>query len=345
MLTRLKFKNWRSLRDVEIKDLTPVTVFIGANSSGKSNILDALHFYRYAENAGDTEAAFVWKVREKVRTIGVSADSSVALELTCMFGKKDTAIAPVTQTYTLSFLGDTTFYHASGAWPEPNSSFAALRWQLLREGFSPASTVPADEDPGPDGLYIVAPFAQNVSHILNFMQQIHPNIYQELDADLQQLLGYISQLGAVRDDKESRFFVEERSLLGHEAPTISFGTRRLIAMLTAYYALDMRTSELPGLVAIEEPDMAVHPLLLRRLVELMRNYVEGDKPRQFILTTHNPMFLNLFEPEEVRIVERNEQGETTVNEVPEHIKDIWLKDGEYGLGDVWTTRSLGGVPE
>jgi AAA15 family ATPase/GTPase len=41
MLTRMTFKNWRSLRDVTI-DFTSITLFIGANSSGKTNILGVL---------------------------------------------------------------------------------------------------------------------------------------------------------------------------------------------------------------------------------------------------------------------------------------------------------------
>jgi predicted ATPase len=97
---------------------------------------------------------------------------------------------------------------------------------------------------------------------------------------------------------------------------------------------------------IEEPDMAVHPALLKRLVELFREYVSREGyPRQIMVTTHNPQFLNWFEPEEVRVVERDEHGDTSVHEIPTYIKGIWLDSGEYGLGDVWMTRSLGGVPE
>jgi AAA15 family ATPase/GTPase len=33
---------------VVIEDLTPITMFIGANASGKSNILDGLYFLRHA---------------------------------------------------------------------------------------------------------------------------------------------------------------------------------------------------------------------------------------------------------------------------------------------------------
>jgi predicted ATPase len=114
-------------------------------------------------------------------------------------------------------------------------------------------------------------------------------------------------------------------------------------MLTAFYALDMRFAQMPGLVVIEEPDTALNPMLLRYYVEQLRNYVEGEHPRQVIMTTHNPRFLDWFKPEEVRIVERDEQGYTSVHQVPDYIKDIWLD--KHTLGEVWMTRSLGGVPE
>src|SRR5258708_24484356 len=79
-LTRLRFKNWRSLRDVTIDNLTPITVFVGANSSGKTNILDALHFMRSVTERGLRETTFAWGGREKIRTLGV--DSSVEVDLT-----------------------------------------------------------------------------------------------------------------------------------------------------------------------------------------------------------------------------------------------------------------------
>ncbi len=46
-LTRLQAKNFRSLADVTVS-LAPLTVFVGPNASGKSNVLDALRFIRDA---------------------------------------------------------------------------------------------------------------------------------------------------------------------------------------------------------------------------------------------------------------------------------------------------------
>lgn len=359
MLTGLRFLNWRSLRDVTIEGLTPLTIFIGANASGKTNILDALHFVRYTENAGGSEAAFVWRMKDKVRTIGASMDSPVELEFTYSIDDKSTPLtktSPIVQKYSVSFQNDSpsvkkeTLREPPGPPDEKKrlleqiSSFVSLRWQLLREGFLPPSTLAADANPAPGNLYIIDPLARDVPSILNFMQQLHPQIYQSLEADLQLLLGYVSQLRTHRDDKETRYFVEEKFSLGHEAPTVSAGTARILAMLTAYYALDMRYREQPGLVVIEDPDTAIHPLLLGNLVDLLRSYTERDVPRQFVLTTHNPQMLDYFKPEEVRVVERDpDTGNTWVEMVPEHLNETWLHS--HSLGEAWMSRIIGGIPE
>lgn len=44
-LTRLKVRNWRNFREAEI-ELGKRAIFIGANASGKSNLLDAIRFLR-----------------------------------------------------------------------------------------------------------------------------------------------------------------------------------------------------------------------------------------------------------------------------------------------------------
>ncbi|MFZ2467280.1 MAG: AAA family ATPase, partial [Parvibaculum sedimenti] len=43
-ITHLKVQNFRALRDVEFKDLTPFTVLLGPNGSGKSTVFDAFAF-------------------------------------------------------------------------------------------------------------------------------------------------------------------------------------------------------------------------------------------------------------------------------------------------------------
>lgn len=81
MLTRLRFKNWRSLKDVEINDLTPITVFIGANSSGKTNIIDGLKFLQESTEDGLLRAVQNRGGTEKIHTIGVDIKLPIEIEI------------------------------------------------------------------------------------------------------------------------------------------------------------------------------------------------------------------------------------------------------------------------
>ena len=66
MIKRLRVKNFKALRDIEI-ELTPIHVLIGPNDSGKTSILDVLAaLCRSVDH--DLAQAFLgsWKGRELV---------------------------------------------------------------------------------------------------------------------------------------------------------------------------------------------------------------------------------------------------------------------------------------
>src|SRR5260221_9891716 len=103
MLTQLRFKNWRSLRnEVVIKDLTPITVFIGANSTGKTNILDALHFMRHSVNNGIVSGVKNWGGRHSIRTLGTNDNAIVELEYSLKLHNDPN---PITELLALKFEG------------------------------------------------------------------------------------------------------------------------------------------------------------------------------------------------------------------------------------------------
>ncbi len=344
VISRLHFENWRSLRNVTIDNLTPITVFVGANSSGKTNILDALHFMRRALEKNASQAIAAWGGYDNIHA--VFDDEHLPLH----FGLSFRAPSETIYHEVVIRPGDLYSEVGTGELGDNGSPQAKLkrfvsRWQLLRENFVMPTVPSSIEDPG--DLNVVDPSARNVLFMLDYMRQVDSHSYHELQADLHWLLRHIEAATVVRGVNETRLELTETALQGRIAPSISGGSARVIAMLTAYYALDMRTPELPGLVVIEEPDTAIHPLLLGNFVELLRTYTEReDRPRQFILTTHNPMLLNYFEPEEVRFVERDANGETTVEGVDMGVANAWFEqDGAFNLGDIWTTRLLGGVPE
>lgn len=391
MIKQLRFKNWRSLREVVIDDLTPLTVLIGANSSGKTNIIDGLHFLRESHESSFLRAIQSRGGDDRIHSAGVDLEEPTEVEftfqprpnqlLTNSFSLKfnETPIPDITELLqdadgkvwlksertgfrrhafqireqeelrdmsddslgdfqtTLYLFGNRKEYEAV----YNTFQFITWRWQILLENFFPPLSLRIGES-GDNA--IIDKYADNVPAMLNFMRLVYPTQYKELQDDLQWLLGHVESLSTESDEHETRFLLRERIFAGKEAPTISAGTARLVAMLTAVYALDMTREKMPGLVVIEEPDTALHPWLLQRFVEQLRTYAaREDHPRQFILTTHNPRLLDYFQPQEIRIVERGEDGYTQVRRIPDHIKDIWLD--EFGLGEVWSTGSFGGVPQ
>lgn len=398
MLKQIRFKNWRSLRDVMI-DMAPITIFIGANSSGKTNIVDGLRFVQTATTRGLNETI----ARMGYRTIqSKSAIETGIVEIELTFSELTTQ--NVVDSMYLKFEGRNFPYQYARRLSEgqnileeaefeefplqygigvprtfaPDENWHEIRtrrntilqlliqqykyrWQLLNDQFSPPLQLSGSET---GDLYVLDPNAQNMLLILELLKEGYPNLYSDFINDVSYLTSHVSKAEIYRQletrDIELLVFEED----GQSGPTVSTGTRRLMAMLTALYALDLphplekppfiRKGEspprfvmptVPGLIVIEEPDAALNPGVLQSFVEILRRFTsDSEKPRQVILTTHNPTFLNYFEPEEVRIVERGEDGYSTVKTVPDHIRDVWLKDGEYGLGEVWMTNSFGGMP-
>jgi len=390
VLSRLTLKNWHSVHEATI-GLTPLTVFIGANSSGKSNIIDALHFIRQAAN-GDVLGAFDMRggIRQ-LATFGHESESvEIKLAFTPFFDDLPLEYAITSEQVTdsvesarfsetlrgqdgeiwlkteggsgqLVHINVTDLAHQSESLDATEAGLSALgrtsrypqiqhtyqfftkRWQLLDEALMPVPKIRFVGNPV-ESLQI-DPRAINTAYVIKVLQN-NLGLFPDFQADLSYLLSHVDGISINTTDDELEIQVQERPFHGEQARSISSGTLRTIAMLTAYYALDMRSAELPGLVIIEEPDAGVHPLLLKRLVEQMRDYVSRSEPRQFILTTHNPMFLNYFEPEEVRIVTRDEHGLTTVSGIDQDLAQTWFEsEGAYNLGDLWTTRLMGGVPE
>lgn len=119
----------------------------------------------------------------------------------------------------------------------------------------------------------------------------------------------------------------------------SYGTVRVLALLALLY-----DPEPPLLTCIEEIDHGLHPHLLDRLVERLR---DASRRTQFLIATHSPALVNRLKPEELIVCERAPDGSTILPAA--NPSDIRLKEravgGELGLGELWFSGALGGVPE
>ncbi|MBD2663516.1 ATPase [Richelia sinica FACHB-800] len=75
----LRVKNYRALRDLELKGITPLTVFLGPNGSGKSTIFDVFAFLSECFTVGLRKA---WDRRGRFRELRTrGADGAIVIEL------------------------------------------------------------------------------------------------------------------------------------------------------------------------------------------------------------------------------------------------------------------------
>jgi predicted ATPase len=115
------------------------------------------------------------------------------------------------------------------------------------------------------------------------------------------------------------------------ASLASGGALLLTAFLTLAY------TQTPGLLLFEEPENGLHPYRLQWVLDILRKMNRGEvgnRKRQIILTTHNPLLLNYASPEEVRVFVRHPEEGTKVIPMTK-IPDIDRLLKEFALGELW----------
>ncbi|MGH3920732.1 MAG: AAA family ATPase [Pseudonocardiaceae bacterium] len=71
-IQRLRIQNYRVLRDVEFRDLTPLTVLLGPNGSGKSTVFDV---FAFLHEAFTTNLRAAWDHRNRIRELRSRGES------------------------------------------------------------------------------------------------------------------------------------------------------------------------------------------------------------------------------------------------------------------------------
>jgi predicted ATPase len=140
---------------------------------------------------------------------------------------------------------------------------------------------------------------------------------KRLDSYLQQIVpGIRSARRRALGDAETVEFAQDVPGSAHPwrftAPSVSDGTLRALGVLVALFA---RTEGGYGVVAIEEPETALHPTVTAVLLAALRDAADR---RQVIVTSHSPDLLDHEDVDagELRAV-RSDQGRTVIGPLDE----------------------------
>jgi predicted ATPase len=178
----------------------------------------------------------------------------------------------------------------------------------------------------------------NLANVLRTLQASDAKRYLRILDDVQSLLRHVEEITTQVERGRVTLLMRERGFRDPlEALALSDGTLRLLAIVTA-----LETMAEHGLLCIEEPEHALHPLIFGPLLDLFRERCPRGGPKQVLLTTHSPDLVDAAEIDEVMPVERDEKGATRLLELDEQKTRKWLED--FRLGELWRMRQIGGVP-
>jgi predicted ATPase len=165
------------------------------------------------------------------------------------------------------------------------------------------------------------------------LSKIKSRVKSELINALSKLYEGIVDLDFSIDGGNVLLFLEERGGRNIPATRLSDGTLRYLCLCAILLHPDP-----PPLVAIEEPELGLHPDVLPFVAELL---LRASERTQLVVTTHSRVLIDALgeEPESVIICEK-EEGESVFQRLDAGQLTEWLK--RYTLGKLWSMGELGG---
>ena len=376
-LTSLHIKNYRSIRDATV-ELGDLTVFIGANASGKSAILDALRFLSEAVQARDFRAPvysrggilnMAWKGREAdfIELAAVLNDDDPARQF-------EWSVRLVRQAYDF-YVDERVRIFDSGSppvqaltskagegewWSSGNVELLTLKQSRTGCALAAASADAAflareiADHVGNWGFFDPNPFLLRRDWNLPDSGRLDPygrNLGQtlyELNASDPAALDRVvkatqSILGLpsniqVRQSEDRFYFVQDEP--GLKFPVNQMGVSSgTLRTLALMTALYARPET--ALIGIEEPENYIHPTAIHAFAEHL--LVARDRI-QIIATTHSPSLLNFInDPSVVSVVRRDDHAGAAVTResAPARVRKAMNASG-FSLGELYETKGFGG---
>jgi predicted ATPase len=185
----------------------------------------------------------------------------------------------------------------------------------------------------------------NLAAVLYRLQETKPSHYARILSTVRMAVPYLKDLILEPDPLNgSRIKLrwDDRNRDYEFGPhQLSDGSLRAIALITA---LLQPEDMLPAVILIDEPELGLHPNAVGIVASLIKS---TSAKRQVIIATQSPRLLSQFSPEDVVVVERNEDesglGESTFQRLSSEGLGEWLRD--YDLGSLYEMNVTGGGPQ
>jgi predicted ATPase len=375
-LTRLNIRGFRSIRDVEI-ELGDLTVLIGANGAGKTNLIQFFLMLSYMMSS--QLQLFIGRKGggSSILHYGPRATRAVdvALEFRSAMGRGDYECSlSFAAPDTLLFTDEKVQFQRSGYQNPFVKEFGVghLESQLVGAASGPSDTalrrvarvfqrrltnlrvyhfhdtsdearIRTRQDLHRDRYLMTE--GGNLASFLYMLQEQRPDHFRRILSTIRLVVPYFERFvldpGPLVEARQIFLRWSDRSGEEFGVHQLSDGSLRAIALITALLQPD---EFLPSLVVIDEPELGLHPTAIGLISDLMR---AASLKTQVVVATQSPRLLTELLPEHVVVVERHEdsahRGYSTFQRLSADALGDWLKD--YDLGALYEMNVTGGGPE
>lgn len=280
--------------------------------------------YAYQVAARRSQSFEVQKEEVRITSDGIVLDAFVAEKGVI---KSDTESVPA----GLKVAPNSLALPVLGALPE----FQLLKGSIANIGFYNLNLNRVRELQNPDVGHLLNRDGSNLASVIRQTAETSPQTLQRITEYLAAVVPGIHEISSKSlGPKETIEFRQEVSgdpnPWKYLAPSVSDGTLRALGVLVAVFQVASTEFGIP-MVAIEEPEVAIHPGAALRLMDAL---LEASRSRQLLLTTHSPDLLDHpgITPEAV-IAVQSRQGTSLLGPVNEQTRSA-VQRNLYTVGEL-----------
>ncbi len=358
-LTVRGFKSIHALVDFEMSDLT---VFIGGNGAGKSNIVDLFRLLSAMMRPSGLRE-FVQDNADTYLFGGPKETKQIEVRLAFGQNGYDFDLAPTESGGFVINNEQRHYYPEQGTPSTRNFGSGSLDAGLLNEkdgeGYkspygaswhtyssinswqiyhfhdtSSSAGMRRLHDQGHYGNLFAD--AANIAPFLFNLKNHAPRSYREIVDAIRLVIPFFDDFVLEPSETENlRLNWRQRGLNDYpmRPSQLSDGSIRFICLATA-----LLQPEPPTTIIIDEPELGLHPQAVTILSELIRATAQRT---QVIIATQSPSLIDGFSIEDIVVTNRSD-GATTFERLDASNFAAWLED--YSVGELWTKNVITGGP-
>jgi len=169
----------------------------------------------------------------------------------------------------------------------------------------------------------------NLAAVLYDLRTNHPKRFDTILRSLKRIAPFVQDINFSHDkggveDRIRIIWTQVGSEYRFNAQHFSDGTIRFLCILVAIFQ-----AKPPGMLVIDEPELGLHPEAVALLAGLLNS---ASHRMQLVVTTQSPMLLSQFTPDDVITVDQR-NGCSDFRRLDGKRLTKWLKD--YSLGEIW----------